>query len=145
MSVTGEEFARQRAERRRLRGLEELKQRESEDAVRAALAEYYPDGIPEGLMQRICLIQNRLIKEISQNEKVIREMHDGVHRLAEEVAERWMDGFHTHADQVRIHAAELNLHPDIVDSLLRNDSRRGDESREERNEAASRQVKWKRG
>lgn len=145
MSVTGEEFARQRAERRRLRALEEDRRIRNEAAVRRVLDEYFPAGIPDDLIQRVCRIQNDLIREMTKNEKVIREMHDGVHRLAEEAAGRWLDGFHACADQVRTHAAEANLSPVVVDSLLRNDQRPAGESREERNEAASRQVAWKRG
>lgn len=145
MSVTGEEFARQRAEHRRLRKLEEDRCVHNEAAVRQVLDEHFPAGIPDDLIQQVCRIQNKLIKEMTQNEKVIREMHDGIHRLAEEAAGRWVDGFRTCADQIRAFAAELNLSPAMVDSLLRNDQRSPGESREERNEAASQQVAWKRG
>jgi hypothetical protein len=145
VSVTREEFSRQRAERRRLRELEENRRIRSEAAVQAALGEYHPQGIPDGLLQRICGMQNELIRETVQNEKVIREMHDGVHRIAEEAVGRWLDGFRTCADQIRMFADELDLSPAVVNSLLRNDQRPAGESREERNEAASQQVAWKRG
>lgn len=145
MSVTGEEFARQRAERRRLRELDERSRIQNEAAVRTVLDEYFPAGIPEDLIERVCLIQNELIKEITRNEKTVRELHDGVHRLAEEAAGRWLDGFRACADQVRVFATEMNLSPAVVDSLLRDDHRPAGESREERNEAASQRVQWKRG
>lgn len=144
MSSSDKEFARQRAERRRLRELDDRLRIQTEAAIRTVLDEYHQAGIPDDLIERICLIQNGLIKQVVSREKVIREMHDGVHRLAEEAAGRWMDGFQSYADQVRTHAAELNLSSAVVDSLLRNDPRQSEESREERNEAASQQVAWKR-
>lgn len=145
MSVTDDEFARQRAERRRLHELRERMHKESETAIRTVLDEHCPSGIPEGLVRRLCLIQNELILEITENEKAIRVIHDGIHRLTEEAAGKWLDGFYACADQVRTHAAEANLPPDLVDSLLRNDQRHFSTAREERNAAASKQVQWTRG
>lgn len=138
------EFDRQRAERKRLQEMDQRKRLANEAAIRLVLDEFYPAGVADELIERICQIQNRLIKETVRNEKIIREMHDGIHLVAEGAAQRWLDGFHECADQVRGYAAELGLAPVVVDSLLRNDARTKETSREVKDEAATRQVEWKR-
>lgn len=143
MSVTREEFERSRAESRRLRALDVRMRMENEAAVRTVLDDHLPAGLPDDLVERICRIQNALIKQIVQSEKVTRELHDGINRISDEASQRWVEGFRECADQVRAHAAELGLAPSVVKSLLRNDEREADQ--QERNRAATQQVQWTRG
>ncbi len=60
------EFERQKAERRRIRVLDQAMRLECEAAIRLVLDEYYPAGIPADLVERICLIQNKLIRQITR-------------------------------------------------------------------------------
>lgn len=108
------EWRRQRAESIRLREMGDRMRMENEAAVRRALEEFYPSGLPEGLVERICQIQNGLIKKIVQNEKVMREMHDGINRIAEESAQRWVDGFETQRERVRLAASERGMSEEMT-------------------------------
>lgn len=108
------EWRRQRAESIRLREMGDRMRMENEAAVRRALEEFYPSGLPEGLVERICQIQNGLIKKIVRNEKVMREMHDGINRIAEESAQRWVDGFETQRERVRLAAAERGMSEEMT-------------------------------
>lgn len=141
----GQEFERQRAERKRLRELDVQMRLESEAAVRALLDEFYPAGVPDELVERICQVQNGLIKRVIRLEGVTRELHDGINRIGDESFQRWMNGFRECADQVRAHAIELKLAPVVVDSLLRNDIREEKTTRWDKDQAATQQVVWKRG
>jgi hypothetical protein len=138
------EFERQRAERRRLLELERSMRMDNERAVRLILDEYFPAGIPDDLLERICAVQNRLIKNATQDAKTIREMHDGINRIADEAAQREVDGFNECASQVRRFGAELGLAPTVIDSLLRNQVRGDEAERADKNRAATRQVQWSR-
>jgi hypothetical protein len=117
---------------------------ENERAVRLVLDEYFPEGVPTDLLERICMIQNSLIREIVTADKVTRELHDGINRIGEEAAQRWVNGFKECADQVRTFAAELNLSQAVVDSLLRNDSSVRETEAAARDQAATQQVEWSR-
>lgn len=139
-----EEFERSRAERKRLREMDQQKRLKSEKAVRLVLDDHFPGGAPEDLLERICLIQNGLIKEIVLLEKVVREMHDGIHLVAEGAAERWIEGFEECARQVRAYGEELDLPGETIDSLLRNQVRRKEEEEAAKNRAATQQVEWSR-
>lgn len=108
------EWRRQRAESIRLREMGDRMRMENEAAVRRALEEFYPSGLPEGLVERICQIQNGLIKKIVRGEKVMREMHDGINRIAEESAQRWVDGFETQRERVRLAAAERGMSEEMT-------------------------------
>lgn len=138
------EFRRQRAERRRLREMEQRARMDNEREVRLILDEYYPAGIPEDLLERICGVQNRLIRTISQNEKVIRELHDGINRIADEAAQREVTGFNECASQVRRFGAELGLAPTVIDSLLRNQALITQAEQAAKDRAATQQVEWTR-
>lgn len=111
------EWQRQRAERLRLREMSERLRMRNEAAVRLALEEFYPSGLPDGLVERICQIQNGLIKEIVRDSKVIREMHDGINRVAEESAQRWLDGFETQRERVRLAASERGMSDELTAEL----------------------------
>lgn len=143
--VTREEYERQRAERRRLVKLEQDRRVENETAVRLVLDEFYPAGVPDDLLERICLIQNRLIKQRTLDEKTMREMHDGINRIADEASLREVRGFDECARQVREHAGELGLSDQVTDSLLRNHVRRLEAEKAEKDRAATQQVEWSRG
>lgn len=108
------EWRRQRAESIRLREMGDRMRMENEAAVRRALEEFYPSGLPEGLVERICQIQNGLIKKIVRGEKVMREVHDGINRIAEESAQRWVDGFETQRERVRLAAAERGMSEEMT-------------------------------
>lgn len=108
------EWRRQQAESIRLREMGDRMRMENEAAVRRALEEFYPSGLPEGLVERICQIQNGLIKKIVRGEKVMREMHDGINRIAEESAQRWVDGFETQRERVRLAAAERGMSEEMT-------------------------------
>lgn len=133
-----------RARRREFQDMDLKLRMDNERSVRLLLDEFFPAGAPDDLLERICRIQNRLIQTIISGEKSGRELHDGINRIKNESDWRWMEGFRECADQVRNHAAELRLAPSVVASLLRNDVRTEENSREVRNEAATRQVEWKR-
>lgn len=139
-----EEFQRSRAERRRLAEMSQRMRMENERAVRLVLDEYFPEGVPADLLERICMIQNSLIRDIVTADKVTRELHDGINRIGEEAAQRWVNGFKECADQVRTFAAELNLSQAVVDSLLRNDSSVRETEAAARDQAATQQVEWSR-
>lgn len=139
-----DEFRRQRAERRRRLEEEQRARMDNEREVRLILDEYYPAGIPEDLLERICGVQNRLIRTISQNEKVIRELHDGINRIADEAAQREVTGFNECASQVRRFGAELGLPPTVIDSLLRNQALITQAEQAAKDRAATQQVEWTR-
>lgn len=138
------EFLRSRAERKRLRELDQRMRLDTERAVRLVLDEHFPAGIPADLLERICMIQNGLIREIVQADKVMRELHDGINRIANEAAQREVDGFNECAGQVRKFGAELGLAQTVIDSLLRNQIRLQEAEQEEKNRAATQQVEWSR-
>jgi len=140
-----EEYRRQKAERKRLRELEEAERIRAEQSIRTVLDRHHPEGIPADLVEGICGIANRLIRKIALLEKVIREMHDGVHKIAEEAAWRDVAGYKECARQVREHGEELGLSPEVLDSLLRNLVAMEERERAERDRAASSQVEWSRG
>jgi hypothetical protein len=116
---------------------------ENEAAVRTVLDGYFPAGLPDDLVERICRIQNTLIKDVVSAEKTARELHDGINRIASEADQRFVDGFRECADQVRRHAAAMDLTEPVVKNLLRNDTR--EQEKAAKDEAATRQVEWTRG
>jgi hypothetical protein len=138
------EYSRQRAERRRLQELEQRKRMQNEAAVRLVLDSFFPAGVPDELIERICRIQNHLIKEVTLNERVIRELHDGINRIGNEAAQREVNGFDECARQVRTHGEELGLSEKVIDSLLRNHVSRLEAEKAEKNRAATQQVEWSR-
>jgi len=138
------EFRRSKAERRRLAELGQSMRMENERSVRLILDKHFPGGAPEGLLESICLVQNGLIRQLVQAEKVMRELHDGINRISDEAAQREVAGFDECARQVRAHAEELGVTEPVVNSLLRNHVRMQEAERAERNHAASQKVEWSR-
>jgi len=133
-----------RARRRHFQEMDQRMRLDGERATRLLLDEFFPAGAPEGLLERLCLGRNRLVKEIVSLEKVVREMHDGINRIKNEADQRWVDGFNECAQQVRTHAAELGLGEPVVDSLLRGQVSMQEAEQAEKNRAASQQVEWSR-
>lgn len=140
-----EEFERSRAERKRLAAMSQRMRIDNERSVRLILDEYFPEGIPADLLERICTIQNGLVREVVSLEKATREMHDGINRIKNEADQRWVDGFNECAQQVRTHAEELGVSEPVVNSLLRNQVRMQEAEQAEKNRAATQQVEWSRG
>ncbi|AXH66374.1 hypothetical protein SEA_SATIS_225 [Streptomyces phage Satis] len=138
-----EQYEKNRAERRKIHEESQRRRLENEAKVRAVLDEYHPGGLPDDLVERICLIQNALIRDLLAAERARNDLHDGINRIANEADQRWVDGFRECADQVRRFAAELGLADYVVASLLRNDTR--DQDKAAKNAAATRQVEWTRG
>lgn len=138
------ERAASRARRRRFQEMDQRKRMDGEREVRILLDEFFPAGAPEGLLERICQGQNRLVKEIVGLEKVTEELHDGINRIKNEADLRWVDGFNECARQVRAHAEELGVTEPVVNSLLRNQVRKDEAEQHEKNRAATRQVEWSR-
>ena len=136
------EFRRSRMERQRLVELGRSMRMDNERNVRLVLDKFFPAGIPDGLVEQICRVQNALIREIVQGDKVIRELHDGINRISDEAARREVRGYDLCAEQVRTHADELGLDPEVTDSLLRNHVRMREAERAERDRMASRKVEW---
>lgn len=58
-------------------------------------------------------------KENKRLEKAVREMHDGINRIANEANLREVAGGQVAAERVRVHAAELGVPKATVDQLLR--------------------------
>lgn len=139
-----EEYGWQRARRRHFQEMDQRKRIDGERTVRLLLDEFFPAGAPDGLLERICRIQNLLIKEIVQGEKVTRELHDGINRIANEADQRWVDGFNECAQQVRRFGEELGVSEPVVNSMLRNQVRREETEQAEKDQAATRQVEWTR-
>lgn len=137
------QFGQNRAERKRAQEESQRVRLENEAKVRAVLDEYHPGGIPDDLVERICRIQNVLIRDLLAAEKARRDLHDGINRIANEADQRWVDGFRECADQVRRFSSELGLADSVVQSLLRNDTREQDKA--SKDAAATRQVEWTRG
>lgn len=138
-----DQFGQNRAERKRAQEENQRVRLENEAKVRAVLDEYHPGGIPDDLVERICRIQNVLIRDLLAAEKARRDLHDGINRIANEADQRWVDGFRECADQVRRFSSELGLADSVVQSLLRNDTREQDKA--SKDAAATRQVEWTRG
>lgn len=133
-----------RARRRHFQEMDQRMRLDGERATRLLLDEFFPAGAPEGLLERLCLGQNRLVKEVVSLEKVVREMHDGINRIKNEADQRWMDGFNECARQVRVHADELGVSEPVVNSLLRGQVSMQEAEQAEKNRAASQQVEWSR-
>lgn len=133
-----------RARRRHFQEMDQRMRLDGERATRLLLDEFFPAGAPEGLLERLCLGRNRLVKEIVSLEKVVREMHDGINRIKNEADQRWMDGFNECARQVRVHADELGVSESVVNSLLRGQVSMQEAEQAEKNRAASQQVEWSR-
>jgi hypothetical protein len=136
------EFRRSRMERQRLVELGRSMRMDNERNVRLVLDKFFPAGIPDGLVEQICRVQNALIREVVQGDKVIRELHDGINRISDEAARRETRGYDLCVEQVRTHADELGLDPEVTDSLLRNHVRMREAERAERDRTASRKVEW---
>ncbi|MFJ9114458.1 hypothetical protein ACIRJO_02800 [Streptomyces sp. NPDC102394] len=62
--------------------------------------------------------RNALRKEIANLEKVCRELHDGINRIANEADAREVAGGKVTADRIRVRAAELKVPSDIINQLL---------------------------
>jgi hypothetical protein len=133
-----------RARRRHFQEMDQRMRLDGERATRLLLDEFFPAGAPEGLLERLCLGRNRLVKEIVSLEKVVREMHDGINRIKNEADQRWVDGFNECARQVRVHADELGVSESVVNSLLRGQVSMQEAEQAEKNRAASQQVEWSR-
>lgn len=133
-----------RARRRHFQEMDQNLRVSAEREVRLLLDEFFPSGAPEGLLERICRAQNRFIKDIVNLEKAVRDMHDGLHSIAEGAAQREVDGFNECARQVRAHAEELGVSEPVVNSLLRNQVARLEAEQHEKDRAATQQVEWKR-
>jgi hypothetical protein len=138
------EYERQRAQRREFQEMGQRMRLDNERNIRLILDEFFPAGAPEGLLERICGVQNRLVKEIVGNEKVIRELHDGIGRIANEADLRWTDGFAECARQVREFGTQMGLSRAEIDSLLRNHLAAQQALEDAKNREASRQVEWTR-
>lgn len=138
------ELRRSRAERQRLVELGRSMRMDNERSIRLVLDKFFPAGAPDGLLEQICRVQNTLIREVVQGDKVIRELRDGINRISDEAAQREVQGYNRCAEQVRAHADELKLGAAVTDSLLRNHVRMQEEERAERDRAASRKVEWSR-
>lgn len=133
-----------RARRRHFQDMDQRMRLNGERAIRLLLDEFFPAGAPEGLLERLCTGQNRLVKEIVSLEKVVREMHDGINRIKNEADQRWVDGFNECAQQVRAHADELGVSEPVVNSLLRGQISMQEAEQAEKNRSASQQVEWSR-
>jgi hypothetical protein len=133
-----------RARRRRFQEMGQRMRMDSERATRLLLDEFFPAGAPKGLLERICLAQNRLIKDIVGSERVIRELHDGINRIKNESDLRWVDGFNECARQVRAYAEELGVSEPVVNSMLRGHVSMLEAEQAEKDQAATRKVEWSR-
>lgn len=139
------------ARKQAARDMDERMRLRTEASMRTVLDGYYPGGIPDDLIERLCLIANALVKEVVHLNGVNRDLHDGINRIANEADLRWVDGFDECARQVRLFGEELGLDTAVIDSLLRNHLLKQKTEREEseRQNAldaeASRQVQWSRG
>ncbi len=138
------EYQRQRAQRREFQEKDERMRMDNERTVRLILDEFFPAGVPDGLLERICGVQNRLVKEIIGNEKAIRELHDGINRIANEADQRWLGGFAECAGQVQKFGTQMGLSQAVIDSLLRNHIAAQKTLEDAKNKEASRQVEWTR-
>ena len=103
-----------------------------ERGIRAALESSFPGGIPDEVLEAVCAVPLALVQEVGRLEKVCREMHDGIHLIAEGAAERFLEGHRTCAGQVREHAATLKLKSQVVDFLLQDHLRSAETERKMR-------------
>lgn len=138
------EYERQRAQRREFQEMSQRMRLDNERNIRLILDEFFPAGAPDGLLERVCGVQNLLVKEIVSLEKVTRELHDGIGRIANEADQRWTDGFAECARQVREFGTQMGLARAQIDSLLRNHLAAQQALEDAKNREASRQVEWTR-
>lgn len=138
------EYERQRAQRREFQEMDQRMRVDNERSVRLILDGFFPAGAPDGLLEQICGVQNRLVKEIVSLEKSTRELHDGIGRIANEADQRWVDGFAECARQVREFGTAMGLSEKVIDSLLRNHLAAQQTLEDAKNQEASRQVEWTR-
>lgn len=136
-----------RARRREFQEMDLNLRMANERKVRLLLDDVFPAGAPDGLLERVCRIQNLLIRDIVAGARSGRELHDGINRIKNEADQRWVDGFDECARQVRQFGEESGLGEAVIDGLLRNHVGTQDRQREraEQDRAATRQVEWKRG
>lgn len=107
-----------RAERRRVEEIKERWRERTDGRVREVLNTYFPGGAPAGFLVALQRASQPLIDEVGTLEKVVKEMHDGVHVLANEAAQRWLDGFNECEQKVRARAAEAGMTPDQIEAIL---------------------------
>lgn len=110
MAVSPERRKHLADQRRRRTGVER--------GVRAALESSFPGGIPDDVLEAVCAVPLALVEEVGRLERACREMHDGIHLIAEGAAERFLEGHRICAKQVQEHAATLKLKSQVVDFLL---------------------------
>lgn len=107
-----------RAERQRVEEIKRVRRAHADARVREVLDRYFPQGTPAGFLIALQRTSQPLIDEVGRLEKVVKEMHDGVHVLAEEAAQRWVDGFNECENKVRARAAEAGMTPDQIEAIL---------------------------
>lgn len=107
-----------RAERKRVEGIKGIWRERTDGRVREVLDRYFPGGAPAGFLIALQRTSQPLIEEVGRLEKAVKEMHDGVHVLAEEAAQRWVDGFTDCEQKVRARAVEAGMTPDQIETIL---------------------------
>jgi ribonucleotide reductase alpha subunit len=107
-----------RAERRRIEEIKGVWRERTDGQVREVMNRYFPAGTPAGFLVALQHTSQPLIDEVGRLEKAVKEMHDGVHVLAEEAAQRWVDGFNECEQKVRSRAAEAGMTPEQIEAIL---------------------------
>lgn len=119
MNETADAYRKaRRAERRRIEEIKGVRSEHTDGRVREVLNRYFPGGTPSGFLVALQRTSQPLIEEIGRLEGTVKELHDGINRISDEAAQRWVDGFNECEQKVRARAAEAGLAPEQIEAIL---------------------------